>query len=81
MCFDELLRVRKNVLRPGMKFLIDRFLFSDQILNFSIMVHMFSTLILLPSNSNSAVDISVADISAADISVADISIVKISFYW
>ena len=76
MCFDKLLRVRKNVLRPGMKFLKDRFSFSDQILNFSIMVHMFSALSLLPSNSNSAVDI-----SAADISVADISIVKISFYW
>ena len=58
-----------------MKFLINRFLFSGQILNFSIMVHMFSTLSLLPSNSSSAVDISVADIS-----VADFSIVKISFY-
>ena len=59
-----------------MKFLIDRFLFSDPILNFSTMVHMFITLSLLPSNNNSAVDISVADIS-----VADISILKISVYW
>ena len=59
-----------------MKFLIDRLLFSDPILNFSTMVHMFSILSLLPSNSNSAVDISVADIS-----VADISILKISVYW
>ena len=58
-----------------MKFLIDRFLFSDQILNFSIMILKFSTFSLLPSNGNSAVDISVADIS-----VADISKVKISFY-
>ena len=55
-----------------MKVLKDGFLFSDKILNFSIMVHMFSTLSLLPSNSNSAVDISVADISVADISIVKI---------
>ena len=59
-----------------MKVLKDGFLFSDKILNFSIMVHMFSKLSLLPSNNNSAVDI-----SAADISVADISIVEILVYW
>ena len=59
-----------------MKFLIDSFLFSDQILNFSIMVHMFSKLSLLPSNNNSAVDI-----SAADISVADISMIDLSVFW
>ena len=59
-----------------MKFLIDRCLFSDPILNFSTMVHMFSTLSLISSNSNSAVDISVVDVS-----VADISVVTISFDW
>ena len=58
-----------------MKVLKDGSLFSDKILNFSIMVHMFSKLSLLPSNNNSAVDISAVDISAADISVADISAV------
>ena len=59
-----------------MKVLKDGFLFSDKILNFSIMVHMFSKLSLLPSNNNSAVDI-----SAADISVADISMIDISVFW
>ena len=59
-----------------MKVLKDSFLFSDKILNFSIMVHMFSKLSLLPSNNNSAVDI-----SAADISAADILIVEILVYW
>ena len=60
------------MLRPGITFLIVRFLFSDQMLNFSIMVHMFSTLSLIPSNSNSAVDISLVDISVADISIITI---------
>ena len=55
-----------------MKVLKYGFLFSYKILNFSIMVQMCSKLSPLPSNNNSAVDI-----SAADISVADISIVKI----
>ena len=59
-----------------MKVLKDGFLFSYKILNFSIMVQMCSKLSLLPSNNNSAVDISVADIS-----VADISIIEISVYW
>ena len=53
-----------------MKFLIDRFLFSDQILNFCIMELKFSTFLLLPSNGDSALGISVADISK----------VKTSFY-
>ena len=57
-----------------MKVLKDGFLFSDKILIFSIMVHMFSKLSLLPSNNNSAVDISVADISVADISMIDLSV-------
>ena len=59
-----------------MKVLKDGFLFSDRILNFSIMVDIFSKLSLLPSNNNSAVDI-----SAADISVADISMIDISVFW
>ena len=64
-----------------MKVLKHGFLFSYKILNFSIMIQMCSKLSLLPSNNNSAVDISAVDISAADISVADISIVEISVYW
>ena len=64
-----------------MKFLIDRFLFSDQILNFSIMVQKCSKLSLLPSNHISAVDISAVDVSAADISVAVFSIIEILVYW
>ena len=64
-----------------MKVLKYGFLFSYKILNFSIMIQMCSKLSLLPSNNNSAVDISAVDISAADISVADISIVEISVYW
>ena len=59
-----------------MKVLKDGSLFSDKILNFSIMVHMFSKSSLLPSNNNSAVDI-----SAADISVADISMIDLSVFW
>ena len=59
-----------------MKVLNNGFLLSDRILNFSIMVHMFSKLSLLPSNNNSVVDI-----SAADISVADISMIDISVFW
>ena len=64
-----------------MKVLKDGFLFSDKILNFSIMVHMFSKLSLLPSNNNSVVDISAADISVAEISVADISMIDLSVFW
>ena len=57
-----------------MKVLKDGFLFSDKILSFSIMVHMFSKLSPLPSNSNSVVDISAADISAVDVSIVGISV-------
>ena len=59
-----------------MKVLKYGFLFSYKILNFSIMVQMCSKLSLLPSNDNSAVDV-----SAADISVAVFSIEEISVYW
>ena len=73
-CFDKLLSVRRKVLSLGIKVLKDGSLFSDKILNFSIMVHMFSKLSLLLSNNNSAVDISAADISVADISMTDLSV-------
>ena len=45
------------------------------------MIQMCSKLLLLPSNNNTALDISAEDTSAVDISVADISIVEISVYW
>ena len=57
-----------------MKFLKDGFLFSDRILNFSIVVHMCSKLLPLPSNYNSAVDISAANTSVADISIVEMLI-------
>ena len=64
-----------------MKVLKYGFLFSYEILNFSIMIQMCSKLSLLPSNNNSAVDISAVDISVADISEAVFSIVEILVYW